>query len=69
MLLKTLEKCIWKLSFRFCKISFSPRISLAIEMRNIAQKMKFSITNFFSKCDEIRGVTFTEEILVKFKYL
>ena len=32
---------------------------------NTAQKMKFSIKDFFSKCDQIRRklVTFTEEIL------
>ena len=35
---------------------------------NAAQKMKFSIRDFFSKCDQIRSffpdlVTFTEEIL------
>ena len=31
---------------------------------NNAQKMKFSIKDFFSKCDQIRDfVTFTEEIL------
>ena len=28
-----------------------------------AQKMKFSIIDFFSKCDKIDLVTFTEEIL------
>ena len=29
-----------------------------------AQKMKFSINNFFSKCDQIHGLlTFTEEIV------
>ena len=28
-----------------------------------AQKMKFSITNLFSKCDQIRRIIFTEEIL------
>ena len=27
-----------------------------------AQKMKFLITDFLSKCDQIRMVTFTEEI-------
>ena len=27
-----------------------------------AQKMKFSIKYFFSKCDQIRSFTFTEEI-------
>ena len=30
--------------------------------RSTAQKMKFSIRDFFSKCDQIK-VTFTEEIL------
>ena len=28
-----------------------------------AQKMKFSIKDFFSKCDQIRSPTDTEEIL------
>ena len=32
--------------------------------------MKFSIKNFFSKCDQIRRVTFTKEILnEKFHFL
>ena len=32
-------------------------------MPDAAQKMKFSIKDFFSKCDQIRRITFTEEIL------
>ena len=40
-------------------------IKLFIHERNItAQKMTFSIKDFFSKCDQLRNlVTFTEEIL------
>ena len=38
-----------------------------VNANNTAQKMKFSIQDFFSKCDQIRRpadlVTFTEEIL------
>ena len=34
-----------------------------IKATTTAQKMKFSIKDFFSKCDQIRRVTFTEEIL------
>ena len=33
------------------------------ELKNTSQKMKFSIKDFFRKCDQIRIlVTFTEEI-------
>ena len=34
-----------------------------IKLILIAQKMKFSIKDLFSNCDQIRRVTFTEEIL------
>ena len=34
-----------------------------IKATTTAQKMKFSIKDFFSKYDQIRRVTFTEEIL------
>ena len=41
------------------------RIELIPFSNNTSQKMKFSVKDFFSKCDQIRSkpVTFTEEIL------
>ena len=51
-----LIRCHWK-SFRFQNIF---KEELLGEVPNNAQKMKFSIKDFFSKCDQI---TFTEEIL------
>ena len=36
---------------------------LSITLTNTTKKMKFSIKDFFSKCDQIRSFTFTEQIL------
>ena len=43
------------------------QLGVSVEYAITAQKMKFSIKDFFGKCDQIRSfldlVTFTEEIL------
>ena len=41
--------------------SFLTKIELVLELCDTTQKMKFSIKDFFSKCDQI--YKFTEEIL------
>ena len=48
-------------------LGFTVTRSMRCNKSSIAQKMKFSIKTFFSKCDQIRRkldlVTFTEDIL------
>ena len=66
MFLINTNKIIIKIASLFSFLSLKA-ISASINMTfpcflQTAQKMKFSIKDFFSKCDQIQ-VTFTEEIL------